>query len=92
MHFHTKDRDETLDEKDIQQQVEQLKLYRDTKDKGETNTSSSSFESDSWKECPEETLVDLYDLNNLEHSYSLRDLLVGKYPVNKIVDLMCLVQ
>ena len=31
IHFHAKDRDHILDEKDIQQQVEQLQLYRDNK-------------------------------------------------------------
>ena len=47
MHLHTKTVDETTAEKDIQQQVEQLKLYRDNKEEGETETSSSSSEDSS---------------------------------------------
>ena len=47
MHFHTQVGDETKQEEDIQQQVEQLKLYRDTKEEGETDTSSSSSEGSS---------------------------------------------
>ena len=88
MHLHTKTVDETTAEKDIQQQVEQLKLYQDNKEEGETETSSSSSEGSSWKGCPEETLEQLYDLNNLEFSYSLRDLLVGKYPLTKNAEQM----
>ena len=41
--FHTADGDKTLDADDIQQQVEQLKLYRDNKDsEGSDDTSESS--------------------------------------------------
>ena len=43
--FNTADGDETLDAKDIQQQVEDLKLYRDTKDNKEDKTSSSDSSS-----------------------------------------------
>ena len=47
VHFHTKDGDQELDEKDIQEQVEQLKLYRDQKDDNtDTDSSSSSDNSD----------------------------------------------
>jgi len=45
--FHTADGDETLDAKDIQQQVEQLKLYRDTQNDKEEESSSSDSSSES---------------------------------------------
>ena len=43
--FNNANGDETLDAKDIQQQVEDLKLYRDTKDNKEDKTSSSDSSS-----------------------------------------------
>ena len=39
---HTAEGDKTLDAEDIQQQVEQLKLYRDSKDSEEVDDSSES--------------------------------------------------
>ena len=43
--FHTSKGDETLDEKDIQEQVEALKIYRDGKGSDDSSSESSSSES-----------------------------------------------
>ena len=80
--FHTAEGNETLDTDDIQQQVEELKLYREKNNSDEESSSSeSSKDSDSWKECPEET----EEINSLTNSqiFSLRDLLVGNFPINQ---------
>ena len=45
--FHTAEGDETLDATDIQQQVERLKLYRETKNSDEDDGSSSESSSGS---------------------------------------------
>ena len=73
---------------DLQQQVDQLKLYRDktNQENSDSDDSSSSSDSDPWKGCPEENSNELFSLNKLnklENSFSLRDLLVGKFLTKK---------
>ena len=80
--FHTAEGDETLNTHDIQQQVEELKLYRDKNNSDdESSSSESSKDSNSWKACPEGP----EEINSLSNSqiFSLRDLLVGNFPINQ---------
>ena len=56
VHFHASDVDHSLDEDDLQDQVNKLKIYRDEANKEDKNSDDSSTSSDG------PTIIYVYDL------------------------------